>query len=167
MIPSQKTSSSISSECSTVEDILTKTDRPSETDRPKSSEIHRLGGSQSPTDIKSQSLDSNNSFCDIISTGTVTAEQNEDLEISDKPIGELANRLLEADSDEMINGLVNELVDDFISNLDNRHEFSNKIKQKDERCSDEGEYYFDTYFDSEGIKRWNSRILLGEHHQNA
>ena len=56
-----------------------------------------------------------------------------------------------ADSDEVINGLVNELVDDFISNLDNRQEFTNKIKQKS--SDDEGEYYFDTYFDSEGINR--------------
>ena len=162
LIPSQKTSSSISSECSTVEDILTKTDRPSET--AKSSEIHRLGGgSQSPTDIKSQSIDSNNSLCEI-STGTVTAEHNED-EISDKPVEKLANRLLNSstDSDEMINGLVNDLVDDFISNLDNRQEFSNKIKQKSSD-DDEGEYYFDTYFDSEGIKRC---ILIGGHHQNA
>ena len=150
LIQSQKTSSSISSDCSTVEDILTKTDRPSET--VKSSEIHRdrLGGSQSPTDIKSQSIDSIHS-CEI-STGTVTAEHNED-EISDKPIEVLANKLLNssADSDEVINGLVNELVDDFISNLDNRQEFTNKIKQKS--SDDEGEYYFDTYFDSEGINR--------------
>ena len=158
LIQSHKTSSSISSECSTVEDILTKTDRPS--DHAKSSEIHRLGGgSQSPTDIKSQSIDneSNNSLCEI-STGTVTAEHNED-EISEKPIEEIANKLLNssADSDAVINGLVNELVDDFISNLgDNRQEFSNKIKQKSSD-DDEGEYYFDTYFDSEGINRWKYR----------